>query len=220
MVAGLAICGFSLCSAALLWYQAQSPVGLHKVGFRAGQWWHQPFSWTSQGLIKLHGTDNLETTDGCNCYLPTSMLWPFMHILWRWEQYNFQVPLMINSNLIAGLPAVREKSLKNFIFQGQGKVGEFCKKSGKIFGYGKVWEKSGNFVMNARDTFFITVLHLYVPYFSALYGPRWKNPCISFFYTIWYFPTKEFPGKKMCVLDTVYMSKIFQGPMTLAPGKF
>ena len=27
-------------------------------------------------------------------------------------------------------------------------------KSGKIFGYGKVSEKSGNFVMNAHDTFF------------------------------------------------------------------
>ena len=68
-------------------------------------------------------------------------------------------------------------SQKN-IFQGQGKVKEFCKKFGKIFGYWKVREKSGNFVMNAHGTFFITVVHLYVPYFSALYGPRWKNPYI------------------------------------------
>ena len=60
------------------------------------------------------------------------------------------------------------------------KVREFCKKSEKIFEYGKVREKSGNFVMNARDTCFITVLHLYVPYFSALYGPRWENPCFFF----------------------------------------
>ena len=55
-----------------------------------------------------------------------------------------------------GLPAVREKSGKKIIFQGQGKVREFCKKSGKIFRYGKVREKSGNFVMNARNTFFIS----------------------------------------------------------------
>ena len=89
--------------------------------------------------------------------------------------------------LNTGLPAVREKSGKIFIFQGQGKVREFCKKSGKIFEYGKVREKSGNFVMNACDTCFITVLHLYDPYFSAMYGPRWENPCI-FFYAMWYFP--------------------------------
>ena len=73
-----------------------------------------------------------------------------------------------------------ETSGKHFIFQGQGKVREFCKKSVKIFGYGKVREKSGNFVMNAHDTFFITVVHLYVPYFSALYRPRWKNPYIFY----------------------------------------
>ena len=53
-----------------------------------------------------------------------------------------------------GLPVVREKSGKIFIFQGQGKVREFCKKSGKILRYGKISEKSGNFVMSARDTFF------------------------------------------------------------------
>ena len=72
------------------------------------------------------------------------------------------------------------KVKKKNIFQSQGKVREYCKKSVKIFEYGKVREKSGNFVMNARDTCFITVLHLYVPYFSALYGPRWENPCFFF----------------------------------------
>ena len=48
----------------------------------------------------------------------------------------------------------RGKVGENYIFQGQGKVREFCKKSGKILGYGKVREKSGNFVMNGRITFF------------------------------------------------------------------
>ena len=51
-----------------------------------------------------------------------------------------------------GLPVVREKLGKKFIFQGQGKVREFYKK--KIFVYGKVREKSGNFAMNTHDTFF------------------------------------------------------------------
>ena len=57
------------------------------------------------------------------------------------------------------------------IFQVQGKVREGCKNAGKIFEYVKVREKSGNFVMNARDTCFITVLPLYVPHCSAFYGP-------------------------------------------------
>ena len=39
------------------------------------------------------------------------------------------------------------------IFQGQGKVRESCEKSGKIFGWGKVREKSGNIVMNACNIF-------------------------------------------------------------------
>ena len=59
--------------------------------------------------------------------------------------------------LETGLPVVREKSGKNLIFQGQGKVREFYEKSGKILGWGKVREKSGNFVMNARNNFFMEV---------------------------------------------------------------
>ena len=92
----------------------------------------------------------------------------------------------------SGQGKVREK----IIFQGQGKVREFCKKSGTNYGYGKVRKKSGNFVMNAHDTFFfITVLHLYVPYFSASYRPRWKNPCI-FLYNMIFLPLKSFLGRK------------------------
>ena len=42
------------------------------------------------------------------------------------------MPLNIVHDLMAGLPAVRENSGKN-IFQGQGKVREFCEKVEKIF---------------------------------------------------------------------------------------
>ena len=65
----------------------------------------------------------------------------------------FSDPLITYS----GLPAVREKSGKIFIFQGQGKVREFCEKSGKIFEWRKVREESGNFAMNARNIFFMEV---------------------------------------------------------------
>ena len=80
-----------------------------------------------------------------------------------------------------------------------------CQRSGKSQGkflFFKVREKSGNFVMNAHDTFFITILHLYVPYFSALYGPTWKNPYIFLCYMI--FPPIRVSWKKICVLVTVY----------------
>ena len=73
---------------------------------------------------------------------------------------------------ISGLPAVREKSGKIFIFQGQGKVREFCEKSGKIFEWRKVREKSGNFVMNARNILFYGSRHPFVPHLSASYGSR------------------------------------------------
>ena len=64
-------------------------------------------------------------------------------------------------------------------FQGQGKVGEFYEKSRKIFGCGKVREKSGNFVMPAMifiavDTFLFLIL---VPHMDAGLG----NPCIFFY---------------------------------------
>ena len=44
---------------------------------------------------------------------------------------------------------VREKSGKNKNFQGQGKVREFFKKSGKIFGIVKVSERSGDSVFRS-----------------------------------------------------------------------
>ena len=74
----------------------------------------------------------------------------------RYKEVRVLWPL--SACIITGLPAVREKSGKIFIFQGQGKVREFCKKSGKIFEYGKVREKSGNFVMNAPYTFYPAAL--------------------------------------------------------------
>ena len=48
---------------------------------------------------------------------------------------------------------VSEKSGKTKIFQGQGKVREFCKKSGKILVLVKVSEKSGNFVFRLPEGF-------------------------------------------------------------------
>ena len=45
-----------------------------------------------------------------------------------------------------GLPQLGKSQGKLKIFQGQGKVGEFFKKSGKIFDIVKVSEKSGNSV--------------------------------------------------------------------------
>ena len=104
-------------------------------------------------------------------------------------QFFFNLPL------ISGLPAVREKSGKIFIFQGQGKVREFCKKSGKNFGHEKVREKSGNFVMNVAILFLITVLQLYVPYVNASYGPRWTI-LASFLWNVIFPPLKRFLGRK------------------------
>ena len=73
--------------------------------------------------------------------------------LYEW----FSPSVRLSVTPFSGLPAVREKSGKIFIFQGQGKVREFCEKSGKIFEWRKVREKSGNFVMNARNIFFMEV---------------------------------------------------------------
>ena len=42
---------------------------------------------------------------------------------------------------------------KTKIFQGQGKVMEFCKKSGKISVLVKVREKSGNFVFTSCEVY-------------------------------------------------------------------
>ena len=60
---------------------------------------------------------------------------------------------------------------KFLFFKVREKSGNSVKSQGKSLDM----EKSGNFVMNAHDTFFIIVVQLYVPYFSALYGPRWKK---------------------------------------------
>ena len=56
-----------------------------------------------------------------------------------------------------------------------------------------IWESQGKvreFCDECLQYIFITVLHFYVPYFSASYGPNWKNLCI--FYTMWYFPPLRF----------------------------
>lgn len=49
--------------------------------------------------------------------------------------------------IIVRVATFREKSRKNNNFQGQEKVKEFCKKSGKILEVIKVSEKSGNFIL-------------------------------------------------------------------------
>ena len=102
-----------------------------------------------------------------------------------------------------GLPAVREKSGKIFIFQGQGKVREFCEKSGKVFEWRKVREKSGNFVMNARNIFYGS-RHAFVPHLSASYESRLHKSLICFD-AMWYFPPITVSREEnMCLLLTVY----------------
>ena len=54
---------------------------------------------------------------------------------------------------IPGLPRSGKSQGKTKIFQGQGKVREFCKKSGKISVLVKVSEKSGNFVFRLAQGF-------------------------------------------------------------------
>jgi len=54
---------------------------------------------------------------------------------------------------LAGLPRSVKSQGKTRIFQGQGKVREFCKKSGKILVLVKVSEKSGNFVFRLPEGF-------------------------------------------------------------------
>ena len=53
----------------------------------------------------------------------------------------------------SGLPRSVKSQGKTKIFQGQGKVREFCKKSGKILVLVKVSEKSGNFVFRLPQRF-------------------------------------------------------------------
>ena len=52
----------------------------------------------------------------------------------------------LSSKLLAGLPLSGKSQGKTKSFQGQGRVREFVKKSGKIFDIVKVSEKSGNSV--------------------------------------------------------------------------
>ena len=63
---------------------------------------------------------------------------------------------------VTGLPAVREKSGKIFIFQGQGKVREFCEKSGKIF----EWRKVREFCDECPQYFFYGSRHPFVPHLT------------------------------------------------------
>ena len=60
---------------------------------------------------------------------------------------------VIESRLCTGLPRSGKSQGKTKIFQGQGKVREFCKKSGKISVLVKVSEKSGNFVFRLAQGF-------------------------------------------------------------------
>ena len=53
----------------------------------------------------------------------------------------------------AGLPRSGKSQGKSKIFQGQGKVREFCKRSGKISVLVKVSEKSGNFVFRFCEVY-------------------------------------------------------------------
>ena len=52
-----------------------------------------------------------------------------------------------------GLPRSGKSQGKAKIFQGQGKVREFCKRSGKISVLVKVSEKSGNFVFRFCEVY-------------------------------------------------------------------
>ena len=53
----------------------------------------------------------------------------------------------------SGLPWSGKSQGKSKIFQGQGKVREFCKRSGKISVLVKVSEKSGNFVFRFCEVY-------------------------------------------------------------------
>ena len=66
----------------------------------------------------------------------------------------YESSIFLESVARTGLPQSGKSQGKPKIFQGQGKVGEFFKKSGKIFAIVKVSEKSGNSVF-----WFIHVVH-------------------------------------------------------------
>ena len=54
---------------------------------------------------------------------------------------------------LSGLPRSGKSQGKSKLFQGQGKVREFCKRSGKISVLFKVSEKSGNFVFRFCEVY-------------------------------------------------------------------
>ena len=60
---------------------------------------------------------------------------------------------LIGNSFFTGLPRSGKSQGKTKIFQGQGKVREFCKKSGKISVLVKVSEKSGNFFFQVGARF-------------------------------------------------------------------
>ena len=55
--------------------------------------------------------------------------------------------------MVTGLPRSGKSQGKTKSFQGQGKVREFCKRSGKISVLVKVSEKSGNFVFRFCEVY-------------------------------------------------------------------
>ena len=85
-----------------------------------------------------------------------------------------------NGTSAAGLPAVREKSGNFLFFKVREKSGNSVKSLEKSLNTGKSRKSQGILWWLLAILFFITVLHLYVPNFSAPYGPRWKNICIFF----------------------------------------
>ena len=71
---------------------------------------------------------------------------------------------------------------------------------------GKSWdgEKSGNFVMNARNNFFMEVDTLLFLIQVPHMDPGFSNPCICFD-AMWYFPLITVSWEEnMCLLLTVY----------------
>ena len=60
--------------------------------------------------------------------------------------FKFEKCLKLHTCTYSGMSQSGKNQGKTIIFQGQGKVREFCKRSGKIFEVAKVSEKSGNFI--------------------------------------------------------------------------
>ena len=102
------------------------------------------------------------------------------------------LPAPLKCCSVAGLPAVREKSGKIFIFQGQGKVREFCEKSGKIF----EWRKVREFCDECPQYFFYGSRHPFVPHLSASYRSRLHKSLHLFWCYVIFSAHNSFPGRK------------------------